>query len=373
MKKILLLALLLPTIGFSQTIRTTTQDGDFVNPLNWNPIGLPTSGDSLIIDHAMVMTTNVYYTAGRITINAAGSLVEDATDRSFWADGTGSVVNSGTFTTHLLALSPGASFTNNGDFLNIDSLWNQGMVINSASGTATLFDFWNDQTGVFVNSGVLSNADSLFNQGSFINNTAATVYDFLNDQMADFTNNGNIHITNNMNNQGYAINQSGIVLDNDFSNCNIQTMDAMFINNGRFCIANDFLNCIDDTLTGTGSYYIGGSSSNLGVFDGTHMFYTPSGTVGVPGNIQPGVTVAQGTCNLGLEPVIEEEFYVYPNPTNLDVNVNITGVEYKLYDVTGKIISEGLIENYSIEMKNLNKGIYLLKVEGQDTKRIIKQ
>ena len=372
MKKLLLLALITPLFSFGQTTRTTTANGDFYNPLTWSPVGLPASGDSLIINHAVVMNTDIYYAAGRITINASGSLMEDATDRSFWADGTGSVVNSGTFTTHLLAISPAASFTNNGDFINIDSLWNQGTVTNSPGGYATLYDFWNDQTGVFVNSGVLSNADSLLNQGSFTNNTSATVNALLNDQMGDFKNNGHLEILNDMNNQGPALNNASMVIYNDFSNCNIQTMDAIFTNNGRLCIANDFINCVDDTLTGTGSYYIGGSSSNFGVFDGTHTFYTPSGTIGVPGNIQPGVTVASGNCNLGLDPV-EMQYEVYPNPTSADLNITITGVEYQLYDITGKIVSKGLVKNHTIEMHDLNKGIYLLKVDGQSTKRIVKQ
>lgn len=370
MKKLLLFALFIPAFTFGQT-RTSTAAGDFINPLNWNPMGVPASGDSLIVNHAMVMTTDIYYTSGRITITPNGSLVEDATDRNFWADGTGSVVNSGTFTTHLLALSPMASFTNNGDFINIDSLWNQGTVINSPGGYATLNDFWNDQTGTFTNSGVLSNADSLLNQGSFINNTSASVNALLNDQMANFTNNGNLEITSDMNNQGPAFNNASMVVYNNFSNCNTQTMDAIFTNNGRLCIANDFLNCAGDTLTGTGSYYVGGLSSNLGVFDGTHIFYTTSGSLDIQGNVQPGVTIMAGTCNLGLES-IDMEFEVYPNPTSANISLTITNVNYELFDITGKVVMQGMVANHTIETRNLRNGIYLLKVEGQETKRIVK-
>lgn len=334
MKTILLLAFLLPTLGFSQTVRTSIAAGDFINPLNWSPIGLPTSGDSLIINHDMVMTTDIYYTAGRITINSSGSLIEDLTDRSFWADGDGSLVNYGTFTAHLLLVSPNADLINYGNFSGVDSVWNQGNLLNA--GSMESFDFLNDETGSFDNSGSLL-------------------------------------INNNMNNQGYATNQAAIVLVNDFSNCNTQTLDAMFINNGRFCIGNDFLNCIDDTLKGNGSYYISGLSSNFGVFDGTHIFYTSNGTVGIPGNIQAGVIVAQGSCNLGLETSIGTEYSVSPNPTSSDISLTVSDVGFKLYDVTGKIVSEGIIINYSIEMNNLNKGIYVLNVEGKGTKRIIKK
>jgi len=57
-------------------------------------------------------------------------------------------------------------------------------------------------------------------------------------------------------------------------------MNAMFINDGVFCIAQDFSNCVDDTLAGSGAYYIGNSSSNFGVFDGDFTFNTPGGSIG---------------------------------------------------------------------------------------------
>ncbi|MDX2361373.1 MAG: T9SS type A sorting domain-containing protein [Crocinitomicaceae bacterium] len=368
MKRILLICLLLPIFGFSQT-RTSTMDGDFFNPLIWNPLGLPTSGETIIINHNVVLNTAVYYTSGSITINAGGSLIEDAVDRTFWADGTGSVVNHGTFTTHLLALSPGASFTNDGDFINIDSLWNQGTITNT--GTATLFDIWNDLTGTFTNSGNLTNADSLLNQGVLINNGSATVYDILNDQLASFTNNGMFDITNNMNNQGYVNNQAGIRIENDFSNCNTQSMDAMFINDGRFCVSNDMINCQGDTLTGSGSYYIGGFSSNFGVFDGTHFFYTSSGTVGIPGNIQPGVTLAVGSCNLTIDE-LQQGYSVYPNPVSSLLHLSVSDIGYELYDISGKLVKAGEVENYTINLNDLNAGTYMLKVD-EGVKRIIKE
>jgi hypothetical protein len=371
MKKALLFFLLLPFVGMSQVTRVSTQDGDFLNPLNWNPVGIPTSGDSIVIDHNMVLNTDIYYTDGVIHIRNAGQLIEDAMERSFWVDGTGSVINEGLFTTHLLLLSPNATFANSGNFIDIDSLWNQGTITNSVSGYATIFDFWNDQTGSFTNSGVLDNADSLLNQGVFITNTNATVYDFMNDQMGTFTNNGNMEVENNMNNQGLATNNASLVIMNDFSNCNIQTSDAIFSNSGRVCIANDFLNCIGDSLRGSGSYYIGGSSSNLGVFAGSFMFYTPSGTLGVPGTIMPGVTVTTGSCNLGLTE--QEKVKVYPNPVIDQLSVELTNEAYTLVDISGMLIKTGIIENYSIDMGDISPGVYMLQLEGYAPIRLIKE
>lgn len=336
MKKLLLLALITPLFSFSQTTRTTTTTGDFLNPLIWSPIGIPTSGDSLIIDHAVVMNSDIYYTAGRITINASGSLIEDATDRAFWADGDGSVVNSGTFTAHLLLVSPSAAMTNMGNFAGVDSVWNQGTIMN---------------TGLM---------DS---------------YDVLNDETGTFHQHGGLLVNHDMNNQGYfhTMGAASTTVLNDFSNCNLQTMDAWFENNGIMCIGNNFANCIDDTLTGTGVYYIGGTSSNLGVIDGTHEMNTPSGNLDIPGTIQPGVTFGTGICDLSSSTIANEIYSVYPNPTSSDLNLSVTNRDYQLYDITGKVVSEGVVNNHKIEMSDLKKGIYLLKVNGQETKRIIKQ
>ena len=309
-------------------------DGDFFNPLIWNPMGVPMSGDSLFIDHAVNMNTDIYYSEGRITINSGASLLEDATDRNFWADGTGSLVNKGTFTTHNLAISQNAVLINEGDLANIDSLWNQG---------------------------------------AFSNTQTATIYDFLNDQTGTFDNATSLTITNNMNNQGYVNNIGIITIANDFSNCNIQSMDALFINDGTFCITNDFTNCADDTLTGTGNYFIGGSSSNLGVFDGTFTFYTPSGTIGIPGTIGSGVTVTAGTCNLGIESQDKSEFILYPNPTTGTIHLSVNNVSYQLFDYTGKLLKEETVENHQVDLTSLSNGIYTLIIEGNSTKRFIKR
>lgn len=369
-KTLLLLAFIIPLGSFSQT-KTTTADGNFFNPLIWDCICLPANGDNLIINHDVVMNLDIYYTTGTITINAGGSLVEDATERNFWADGTGTLTNHGTFTTHAVLVSPGASLTNTGNMANIDSLWNQGTVTNS--GSATLFDFWNDQTGTFTNTGDLANADSLLNQGTFTNNGTATVYDFGNDQMATFTNTVDLLITNNMNNQGYGMNSGGLEIGNDFSNCNTQTMDAMMINDGIFCVTNNFINCIGDTLAGTGDYYIGGSSSNLGVFDGTHTFHTPSGTLGIPGTIEAGVTVTTGACDLSVQTVDADKLRIYPNPTSSFVIVSENDVDYKVFDISGRLVLSGMIKNNTIDFTTLKEGLYTVTIGENGSQRIVKQ
>ncbi len=326
-KQFLLFALVFPFLSFSQT-RTTVANGDFLNPFIWDCTCIPQSGEQAIINHAVVMNTGIYYTAGQITINPSGSLIQDGTDRAFWADGTGSFINNGTFTAHHLLISPNATLTNEGTIVGVDSVWIQG---------------------------------------TFTNNASAEMYDFLNDQTASFTNTGSVNVLNSMNNQGFIYNSHEIEVGNDFSNCNLQSMDAMFDNAGVFCVSNDFLNCAGDMLDGSGHYYIGGSSANYGSFEGTFTFHTPSGTIGFQGgNVESSVTVTTGTCSASLSELDPSEIKVFPNPTTDNWKLSVDHEEYMLFDCTGVLIQKGQIENYTILGRNIKPGIYFLSIENSN-------
>lgn len=326
MRKLVLLSSFISLGSFAQ-VHTTTGAGNFFNPLLWDCLCIPANGDSLVINHAMVMSASIYYNTGQIKINSAGSLTEDANDRDVWVDGTGSLINNGTFDCYRLYVSDG-SFINTSTSVYFDSLWNQGNI---------------------ANSGLL------------------TVYDILNDQTGSFTNSGEFVIDNNFNNQGEFLNESTGIMDlgNDFSNCNIQTMDAMFINDGVFCIGADMTNCIDDTLAGSGDYFVGGSSSNFGVFDGTFTFNTPSGTVGVPGNIQAGVTIGNAPCYLSLNEN-ETKLHVYPNPANEVLFVSESNLSFIIHDLSGKLISQGMTSTSGIDISSLTSGIYTISLLNSD-------
>lgn len=334
MKKLLLALAILPITASAQTI-TSVQDGDFFNPLTWDCTCIPMNGMTVNIDHAVVLNLDVAYNTGSINVSTNGSLIEDATDRAFWVDGTATFSNAGTFTSHLLLASPDAEILNSGNMPNIDSVWIQGLMSNT--GTMEAFDVLNDET-------------------------------------AEFENEGMMNITNDFNNQGYYYIASNASLEvgNDFSNCNLQTEDAYFENDGVFCITNDFSNCGGDTLDGEGNYYIGGSSSNLGVFTGDFTFHTPSGTLGLPGTIDPSVTVTTGTCTLQLYENEQLEIVSYPNPVVDQLTVNIPSGNYYVMDLAGKTVSAGAFDLGTIDLSSLNEGIYILEVIGYGSIRIVK-
>ncbi|XOV68383.1 MAG: T9SS type A sorting domain-containing protein [Fluviicola sp.] len=334
MKKILLLLTLLPIGAFSQTINSV-QNGDFFNPFTWDCACIPQNGMTVNIDHDVVLNLDIAYTSGSIIINSGASLIEDATDRAFWVDGTGTLTNNGTFTSHLLLVSPNADITNTGNMPNLDSVWVQGTL---------------------TNSGFIS------------------ALDVLNDETSNFDNQSEVSIANNFNNQGYfyIAPSASVEVGNDFSNCNLQTLYAYMENDGIMCITNDFSNCPDDTLDGQGNYYVGGSSSNLGVFTGDFTFHTPSGTMGVPGTIDPSVTVTSGTCTLGMTEQNEQQVQVAPNPVSDLLQLSIDSGKFALFDITGKMIFSGYFYNGSIDFSSINSGIYLLKINDNKTIRITK-
>ena len=333
MKNLLLLTLSFPVFVFSQTI-TTTGSGDYYNPSLWDCFCVPSAGVDAIINHDMTTDIGILLDGGSMVINSGASV-------TVTAGGTGVYV------------SNSASLTNSGSFNPIAVTFTQGTTINSS--------------GVIV-------ADSLLNQGDLDNSGTMTIYDITNDEVAEFTNTGSILITHDFNNQGLITNLSDITVENDFSNCNTQALDAMFINNGTMCVANDFANCDTDTLAGSGQYYAGGLSGNYGVFDGTHTFNTPSGSLSInAGVIAPSVTITSGSgaCFLGVEEQNQLNFNIYPNPTTgkvmIDYGKMYSTTEIKVFDILGQIVLSQSFTSAQKTQVEINElpGIYFIEIQSE--------
>lgn len=370
MRLTLLLFSVLPLALMAQTSRVTVASGDFYNPLIWNPVGWPASGDSLQINHAVVLNLDIYYTAGQIKINPTGSLIQDAAPRTIWIDG-GSLINYGTHTTHLIYVSNGGLLHNYANMTGIDSMMVQAYFTNY--GNAGINDFWVMPGGLVSNVGTMYNTDSMFVQGTFTNTGAAAVYDLAFDEMAILNNTGTLDVTHNMHNQGKLYNSYTIDVANDFSNCNTQNLRAVFDNDGTVCFGNDFLNCDTDTITGSGDYYVANLSSNLGVFSGSHTFHTPTGALTFNGGIvQPSVTVTTGTCGLSLLE-LNENFEMYPNPTSGLLHLSLTNAEVSILDISGnRVKTVRSSDTGTINVQELAPGMYFIAVEGYSVQRFVK-
>lgn len=69
---------------------------------------------------------------------------------------------------------------------------------------------------------------------------------------------------------------------------------------------------------------------------------------------------------------------IYPNPSNGTFFINsknaLVGKEFKIYDLTGKLISSGFInQKQELNLNHLNQGIYVLKLDGKFGFKIIKK
>jgi hypothetical protein len=72
------------------------------------------------------------------------------------------------------------------------------------------------------------------------------------------------------------------------------------------------------------------------------------------------------------------QFTIYPNPATNEFYVvhQYDSVEYVLYSIDGKVVKQGILPSYSINIEDIQKGIYLLKLTSNNkslVKKIIKR
>jgi len=79
------------------------------------------------------------------------------------------------------------------------------------------------------------------------------------------------------------------------------------------------------------------------------------------------------TCVLNNPDFNSDDFVVYPNPVKNILNVTIlTDVDYEIYDVQGRIVTDIKYNSNAIDVSNLSQGIYLIKITSED-KTILKK
>lgn len=331
MKHLLLsLAFLTGIISFGQ-VQTTIADGNFWNPFIWDCSCLPADGDSLVINHNLSLTSGIAYTSGQILINSSGTLDQGANNYSFFING-GSLINHGT--------------------LVFDDLWLEN--------------------GFITNTGT-ANLDSVYT-GSTVNNTGTiTTAALAHDEGATFTNDGNIDIANNYYNSGWFVNNGILTVTDSAANCNTQTLNAVFTNDGFFCIAGSFGNCANDTLTGDGTVFIGGTSWNDGEVNGTLLINTPtSGFTFNTGTVAGTVTFGSDACAAGVDESEKVDWNIYPNPATTEINCSEQHVSYHIYDMTGRQVLSGNTYNGQIAIDQLQQGSYVIQLQNTN-KELVKK
>lgn len=78
------------------------------------------------------------------------------------------------------------------------------------------------------------------------------------------------------------------------------------------------------------------------------------------------------------EMIAQNPISIYPNPSNGTFYINsknaLIGKEFKIYGLTGKLISSGFInQKQELNLNHLNQGVYVLKLDGKFSFKIIKK
>jgi len=118
--------------------------------------------------------------------------------------------------------------------------------------------------------------------------------------------------------------------------------------------------------------YVGGNHStrfDINLQDGGPMY---TAGLGNTANITvhhdtnyPSKLVLPGNNNwLTLAEISVSEFSIYPNPSNnqLTIKGEMDFVSFSIFDLTGRMVNDGLITNKIISVSNLENGIYILKL-----------
>jgi hypothetical protein len=409
---------------------TSTQNGNWMNPTTWSPLGVPLSNDNIIINHNVALDTSMVLLSGSITVNASGSLIQNSPVRDIWLNGpNASFTNNGTVTIRKMLLSAG-NFTNANNFnvktvanhitLNntvagvfngIDSLVNYGTLNNN--GVINIMTFYNDSTinnygtikglttvvdsmwneGTFLNAvGAILKADSATNNGSFTNNGRIEYFQFTNfvngvftnndslsfddfTNFGDFTNAGLMVGANSMwNSEDFDNTSAGqISLATSFLNADTVSNTATFNNNGGFNIGDSFFNFNDITGGSTGSFTVQDSSVNYtsGVMSGSFDFCdaTPPATpIKIDFNLGTVDPNITYCVSTNLDQVSEGSIIsVYPNPTNGILNIELEGYfTTDVYNVLGDKILTKVESN--LDLSSYQNGVYFVLVKDKSGK-----
>jgi len=416
-------------IGANATTYTSTQNGSWMNFTTWSPIGIPIPGDIIIINHDVVLDTSFAYTTGSITVNASGSLINDAFGRDIWVNGiNASFVNNGTTNIRFLALSDG-SFTNSGDFnvkamtnfivanntgtgnfIGVDSLYNDGTINND--GTFNIMTFFNNNAfnnygtiqglttvvdsmfnaGTFLNDvGALIKADSCTNTGTFTNNGTLEYLQYTNagiftnnnalsfddiTNFGTFTNNGTMVGANSMwNVENFDNTSTGqITLTTSFLNADSTASNATFNNDGSFDIGDSFYNYNNITGGSTGSFTMQDTSYNSGLMTGSFDFCDATPPPGSPyidinlGTVDPLITFCATTGIVSNNDLFN--FLPYPNPTKGMVYLGNKNQYIEVYTVEGKKVMDRYTNQINLEA--YQPGIYYIIINDEKGTTIYK-
>ena len=327
---------------------TSTANGNWTNPLTWGGTTVPTPGSIVIINHIVTLDIDYGYSSGSITINNTGAINSTVPMRGIVISG-GTFTNSGTFSIPRVALF-GGTIVNNGAFDN-DSLLVQTTLTNNSSGNINATQFMINTGGAYTNYGTTVSANFL-NKETTTNYLSMTSNDLLNSKI--------------FNNEAAGT----IIIANNFLNSDGSSNTALFKNDGKVKVNNDWRNT--DQISGSGKFCVQNNTKNEGNMTGTFDFCDQTG-----GNIDLNTGTTAGTitycnfsCNWGInDDVNVSEINPYPNPSNgvFTFNIKSDKLEIEIYDIIGSRIYYSNISSQKseIDLSKQAKGIYFYQIKNE--------
>ncbi|CAN5310039.1 hypothetical protein BH09BAC5_BH09BAC5_05600 [soil metagenome] len=280
--------------------RISIANGSWSNPAIWSPAGVPTlSDDSIIINTNVTYNQNITDGQYMFRINSGASLIDLGNDTATF--GCDRLVVDGYFSCFEFVVGTNDSATISGIAYAANELVQSGLFIVQSGGQVCV-------------------GQMLATSDNFINNGSVSAYNFTNGAT----------VTGNQ---------------------------------GKFCIANWFINT--DNISGT-----------LDICDATPNtpFDVNAGTIS--GNI---TYCANGPCGICPAPNgINENFAagsaveIFPNPFTTSTTIKINPVllhsglevKFELFDVTGKEIKNEVLTSaeYTLNRENLSEGLYFYRL-----------
>lgn len=149
---------------------------------------------------------------------------------------------------------------------------------------------------------------------------------------------------------------------------NVSAIDLLLIGNNLYFSGNNAVSKIDITQTNPIKETIVDNLPNTvwGIVIFNNYLYMAQ---------QTGGQILRFNLNLlGVDNLENEnQFKIYPNPTSSKINITNSNelLNYKITDVSGKILLEGNTKN-EIDISYLESGLYLVKFENNQTIKILK-
>lgn len=260
---------------------------------------------------------------------------------------------------------------NNGDNTFTDVITGSGLESFNITGIEnTTYDFDNDGNADIVSNGsiLLGNGDLTFtNIGGILPGNNGSFGDLNDDGFIDAFTGGIIYMNDTNGNNWLKINTVGV-------DSNIDGLGA------RIEITADGKTQIREVRAGEGFRYMSTLNTHFGLGASTEIesitIYWPSGIIDTLEEVAVNqiIEVVEGSTILGLEDNLVNNLISYPNPTAGILNLsNLNDFDtptYIVFDISGKQIMNGALNQNSIDVSALAQGNYFLRVADNTTSKV---